>query len=94
MIYKISNPHDTSNILHDSPPGMIIFDLAPDVDPSKITIACKQCTLCETTFYFRLDDVDDEYCLIENCEGYLDGSYATLVIQGDKVVFALHRRNK
>lgn len=94
MIYRISNPHDTANILDDYPSGMIIFDLAPDVDPSKIAIACKICTLCNTTSYLGLDDVDDEYCHIENCGGSLDGSYATLVIQGDKVVFALHKRTR
>ena len=93
MIYKITEPHDTVDILEKSPVGLVVFDVEPGVDLSKIAIAFKQCTECETVSVFGLNDLDEEYCYMEDCEGYLDGSYAALVIQGDKVVFALHRRN-
>lgn len=91
MIYKISKPNDTVIILGDDPTGLIVFDLKPEVDPSEITIALKECTECGKVAAFGLDDNDQEYCE-GDCEGYLDGIYAGLVIQGDKVLFAQHRR--
>lgn len=93
MIYRINHEHDTGNVLEDTPTGLIVFDLALNVDPMKIAIACKECTQCGTTSFFGIDDDDNDYCDNPGCEGYLDGSYAALVIQGDKVVFALHRRS-
>ena len=92
MIHHINHPHDTANVLEDGPTGLVVFDLAPNVDPMKIAIACKECTDCETVSFFGLDDDDVEYCDIPGCKGYLDGSYAALVIQAEKVVFALSRR--
>ena len=92
MIYKITNAHETDDILELNPVGLVVFDLAPNVDPSEIAIAYKECTECDTVTIFRLNDDDWEYCDDEECEGYLDGTYAALVLQGDKVVFTLHRR--
>lgn len=88
MIYHITDAHDTIVTLRDNPTGLIVFDLEPEVYPSDIAIACKECTECKIVHVFDLSDEDKKYC---HCGGYLDGSYVDLVIQNDKVLFALHR---
>ena len=88
MIYKINKPHDTVGILEDAEiRDVIIFDVALDVDLSKIASAFKECEDCDTEHISGLDDSDAEYCDTGDCEGWLASTYADLVIQGDKVVY-------
>ncbi len=86
MIYSIKDAQQTVEILADCPTGVIVFDLDPDVDVHDITVTSMLCGCCVETLYGIGEDVD-EFCDEEGCEGYLDGSYTDLVIQGDKVLY-------
>jgi hypothetical protein len=87
MIYKITTGYDTVRILENSSTELIIiFDLEPEVYPSDIAVVYKVCSECGMESFFGLDD-DQVYCDEDECEGYLDGTHADLVIQGDKVLY-------
>ncbi len=89
MIHRITDPSETARILETTldQSELVIFDLALDVDPSKITVEFQECDECCVQFLLDMTAKAEEYCDEDLCEGYLESTFAHLVVQGDNVIY-------